>query len=412
MIDAAAHGAPDPAARIEALDLLRGVAVMGILLANIAGFALPAAAYLSPAAWGGDTGADLAAWAAVFILVEGKMRGLFSVLFGASMLLVIERARASGEDAAQVHFMRMATLFAIGLVHLYLIWWGDILTLYAMVGAVAWAFRRLPARWLVALGLALIGAEMLVSAELWNAARAAAPQATAVDARLWADLSAGFGVPPTADLLAEVAANRSLAGALRWRWDHTPGPLSALFVTGPETLGYMLLGMAGLRSGFLSGAWPRAAYRRWAVATIAVGWPAFALLAALTVRHGFDLRYVLFGSMVAAAPLRPVLVAGYAALVILLMRPGGRLTRRVAAAGRAAFTNYLGTSIVMTGIFYGLGLFGALSRTQLAMIVPLAWIVMLAWSKPWLDRFRFGPLEWLWRSLARLEVQPLRRADQ
>lgn len=392
--------------------MLRGVAVMGILAANVAAFALPVAAYLSPAAWGGSRGADLVAWAVNFVVIEGKMRGLFSALFGASMLLVIERAHAAGEDAAQVHFMRMGTLFAIGLVHLYLIWWGDILTLYALVGVLAWPLHRLRLRWLIALGVALIGVETLMSAGLWRAALAAAPRATAADAQFWASLSTGFGVPPAADLRAEIAANRSLAGALAWRWEHATSPLSALLVIGAETLGYMLLGMAGLRSGFLTGAWPAARYRRWAAVTLAIGWPAFALLAALTIAHGFDLRYVMFGALVAAAPLRPVLVAGYAALVMLAMRPGGWLTRRVAAAGRTAFTNYLGSSIVMTALFYGLGLFGALSRAQLMLLVPLAWIVMLAWSKPWLDRFRYGPLEWLWRSLARLEVQPLRRSDQ
>ena len=103
-------------------------------------------------------------------------------------------------------------------------------------------------------------------------------------------------------------------------------------------------------------------------------------------------------------------IVGYAALAMLLMPPGGWLTTRIAAVGRAAFTNYLGTSILMTGIFYGwgLGLFAQLPRATIYSLAPLAWLIMLGWSKPWLDRFRYGPFEWAWRSLARWRWEPMR----
>ena len=105
------------------------------------------------------------------------------------------------------------------------------------------------------------------------------------------------------------------------------------------------------------------------------------------------------------------MVVGYAALIILLTRKGGALIERIAAAGRAAFTNYLGTSLIMTPVFYGwgLGLYGQLSRAQAWMFVPLVWLIMIAWSKPWLDRFHYGPFEWAWRSLARGRLQPMRK---
>ena len=107
-------------ARIDSLDFIRGVAVMGILVANLPAFGLPEAAYFSPLAWGGSAGWDRLAWVATYVLVEGKMRGLFSMLFGASMLLVVDRARAAGDSPARIHYARMATLFAIGCAHLYL----------------------------------------------------------------------------------------------------------------------------------------------------------------------------------------------------------------------------------------------------------------------------------------------------
>jgi uncharacterized protein len=114
-----------------------------------------------------------------------------------------------------------------------------------------------------------------------------------------------------------------------------------------------------------------------------------------------------------AAPVRIVVMIGHASLLIWWVKrsPSGWLTLRIGAVGRAAFSNYLTTSIVMTTIFYGygMGIFGQLSRSQLYAIVPLAWIAMLAWSQPWLDRYRFGPFEWLWRSLARGRRQPMRQ---
>jgi uncharacterized protein len=105
------------------------------------------------------------------------------------------------------------------------------------------------------------------------------------------------------------------------------------------------------------------------------------------------------------------MVVAYAALIIDLTRNGGWLVDRIAAAGRAAFTNYLGTSVLMTGLFYGwgLGLYGSIGRIELWLVVIAMWVVMLAWSKPWLDRFRYGPFEWLWRSLARWQFQPMRK---
>jgi uncharacterized protein len=116
-------------------------------------------------------------------------------------------------------------------------------------------------------------------------------------------------------------------------------------------------------------------------------------------------------SMGATAPLRPVMIVAIAASIILLTRNGGPLVERIAAAGRAAFTNYLGTSLLMTTLFYGYGLgwFGTLGRAQLWLVVLPMWALMLLWSKPWLDRFEYGPMEWLWRSLSRGSAQKLRR---
>lgn len=384
------------------LDVVRGVAVMGILVANLPGFALPQAAYFSPLAWGGTTPADIAVWLATFVLVEGKMRGLFSFLFGASMLLVIDRA---GDDAAGVHLRRMAALFAIGCAHLYLVWGSDILAHYALIGAFAFVFARLPAPALLIGGLVLLGMQtvegVLETRALW-----------ANTAQAWAPYAWSIGVPPAAELRAEIAAYRGdWWTQVDWRHARLASPVVAVFANGVETLSAMLLGMAAYRSGFLTAGWDRARYWRWATLCLSIALPGYLLLGLLTITHGFDRRWVFLGSLGVSAPLRTLGFVGYAALLILLLRPGGRWTGQVAAVGRTAVTNYLATSLVMTFVFYGWGLgqFGRWSRAELYWLVPPAWAAMLAWSAPWLARYRHGPVEWAWRSLARLELQPFRR---
>src|ERR1700759_3457798 len=148
--------------RIATLDVIRGVAVMGIFGVNVIAFAMPMQAYFNPTAYGLHAPADLALWFATFSLIDGKMRGLFSLLFGASMLLVIERAEAAGRSPADIHYSRMFWLLVLGCVHYFLIWFGDILTLYAPVGMIAFFFRKLTVRTLVICGLVFLGLDLIV----------------------------------------------------------------------------------------------------------------------------------------------------------------------------------------------------------------------------------------------------------
>jgi len=403
--------------RIQTLDIVRGVAVMGILLMNIVAFAMPSAAYYNPAAYGGAEGVDLGVWTTMFVAVDGKMRGLFSFLFGASLLLVADRAEAKGEDPGAVHYGRMGWLLLFGLAHLYLLWWGDILAHYALVGMIAFLFRDLPPRKLLILGLVCAGTGFVLLAitgadalTLYANAHGAGASADAVAG--WMGYEKSFGTPPADYLANELAAHRGSYGdLLAWRWAHDKdSPLRTLLYVGPETLGYMLLGMAGLRSGMLTGIWTRARYAKWAAIGFGIGIPGYAALAALAIARDFDTRHVILSVLLLAAILRPPMIAGWAALIILLARPGGPLTARVGAAGRMAFSNYLGTSLICTTLFYGygFGLYGTLGRAELYLVVIGVWALILLWSKPWLDRFAYGPLEWLWRSLARWKIQPFR----
>lgn len=404
--------------RIATLDIVRGVAVMGILTMNIVAFGMPEAAYFNPRAYGGDAGIDLIAYLVNFVLFDGKMRGLFSFLFGASALLVIERAEAQGLSAARVHYARMGWLLVFGLLHLYLFWWGDILNHYALIGMILFRFRAWGITALVKLAITLIAAQTLLLAGLpvavaMNAADASRPNATAEAIETRQGFENSFGKPAPKEIASELAAYRgSFTDALAKRAEDGATPvLGALFGVGMETLAYMLLGMALFKSGMLRGAWPAARYRRWLMIGFCIGIPAYAAIGWFVASAGFSAFAVSLGVLLLATPVRPLMIIGWASLIILLARMRGWLTDRLAAAGRMAFTNYLMTTILCTTFFngYGSGFYGYLSRAELYLVVVAIWALILLWSKPWLAHFRYGPFEWLWRSLARGSLQPMRR---
>ncbi|WP_260582207.1 DUF418 domain-containing protein [Sphingopyxis sp. PET50] len=154
--------------RYESLDAIRGVAVMGILAMNIAAFALPFPAYSNPAAGGPPASLDLATWFFNFVFVDSKMRGLFSMLFGASTLLVIESAASGGRSAAGAHYSRMFWLAIFGLVHFYLIWFGDILFLYAICGLLLFLFRKLSVKALLLWSIPFFLVALALPGSLWT----------------------------------------------------------------------------------------------------------------------------------------------------------------------------------------------------------------------------------------------------
>ncbi len=294
------------------------------------------------------------------------------------MLLVIQRAEAKGESGAAVHYRRMLVLLLFGAIHFYLIWFGDILFGYAMIGMVAFLFRNKQPRTLIFIGVALVLLEFLMMAGLAGQVRDLAPQVAqpGVSPEVlsqWKEMTEWVRVPTPVEISEQM-------GLILGPWTgiaqsqltkHTLEPLFFSIMFGPETLAYMLFGMAALKSGYLTGQWSDAEYRRAAIRGYAISVPFYFFLIWLIFKNDFGVLALITYSMAATVLIRPFMIAAVAALVILLTRRGGALTQRIAAAGRAAFTNYLGTSIIMTGIFYGwgLGLFGELSRAELWLVV-------------------------------------------
>ena len=418
--------------RIDALDALRGAAVLGILLMNIIGFGLPFA-YEDPTIAGGHTGADFAAWLTTSLFFEGTMRGLFTLLFGAGVVLFTSRLEATRPaDAADLHVRRMLWLVLFGFVNSHLLLWaGDILFEYGIVGLVLYAFRRTAPHKLVIIAILLFAALTLrgyVDYHGLETLRDTAAAAHASEARglalseeqaeaieqwdeQWADLR-----PDEAKVQAEIDAMRGgFASAFGVVTEHVFHFRTGFFYEYGflEDLASMLLGVALFVTGALQGRWTTRQYLLLLLAGYGVGLGVNALEAMAIVRSGFD-PLVIASSWMATYELgRVPMTLGHVALFMLLWRSGAgaAVLRRLAAAGRMAFTNYLTQSLICTLLFtgVGLGLYGSLARHELYYVVAGIWLLQLAWSPWWLARFHYGPLEWLWRSLTYGQWQPMRR---
>lgn len=405
------------AERIDTLDFIRGLAVMGILAANIVAFGQPMMAYFTPGKFlvpAGDP--DGWMWIAQFILVDGKMRGLFTLLFGAGMYLFMEKAWARGATR-WLQAWRLVILLGFGLFHFYFIWFGDILSLYALVGLIVLACLKWSIKTQLWVGLAgyMLGVVFYAFTVFpWLVTGTALGDSSPE----MAEMRDGMRAEMQSQIAEQAPVNEAIAsGDYAALVAHRIGeqglePFTNVFLFGFETLPLMLIGIALYRIGFFSGAIAREKLVLWGWTGMIAGGLAHLAIGLLMQADGFSP----FGTQAAflgmSALPRLWMVIGLAALLVAYAPSAtGWLGDRLRAAGRAAFTNYLGTSVVMMFLFHGwaLGLFGQLNRPQLYVVVVLAWVLMLAWSKPWLDRYRYGPLEWLWRCLTYRTVFPLRK---
>jgi uncharacterized protein len=401
----------DDSNRIDALDFLRGLAVMGILLANIVSFALPSAALLNPFTVGTDGPADLATWLFGFLLVDGKFRALFALMFGASILLVMESAELSGRDGFHAHRRRMLWLLPIGIAHFILLWSGDILVPLAIGGLIATYFVRLETLSLIKLALAFLGMQWAINiaveiAPFWLRSAAMSPDAGAQVIAHWREFADALGYPGSKTVAAETAQYLSGYGPIVGERLNEFGMslVSMLLYALPETLAFMALGMAMLKGGFLAGQWTSDQYRATWKRAYLVGLVPIAAFGAW-ILIGRDPLVAEASGFAWTVPFRLPLAAAHAALAMdLAIRfPEARLVAAVRAIGRLALSNYLLTSLLMTTLFYGYGagLFAQFGRLDLLLIVLAAWALMLLWSSLWRQRFRQGPAEWLWRRVAR-----------
>ncbi|MEN7538742.1 DUF418 domain-containing protein [Aurantiacibacter flavus] len=405
--------------RLSSLDFIRGIAVIGILFANVVGFGQSITAYMWPGAFLTPHGeaADWL-WVAQFVLVDGKMRGLFSLLFGAGLVLMAEKAGEDGRGGLiGLQLRRLGWLLVFGLAHFYFLWRGDILVLYALMGMGALLFIDWPRRNLLVLGtllytlgmvinMAIMATPFLIAETSLGAGAAMAETRAELVAAAQAEIAGDQAetVILTTGTYADFVANN----LTKHLWEPFVGALLYLF----ETLPLIMIGMALYRYGLFSGQLKSTRQWRW-------GWAGIVLGSLVTLAIGLWIKetgLTYWGTLAAFMafshlPRLPVIVGLAALLALASPRCQGWLARRVRAAGQMAFSNYLGTSMVMLLVFHPWagGLWGKLTRPELYLVALGGCVLMLAWSQPWLKRFRFGPLEWLWRCLTYGRVFPLRR---
>jgi uncharacterized protein len=394
----------DPVAqtnRFESLDILRGVAVLGILMVNVQSFTMVPNAYIYPPAHMDLSGENGMAWLFTRIFFEMKFITIFSALFGAGVLLMVGEDRAASR---KLHYSRMRWLLAFGVVHCFGLWYGDILMTYAISGFIVVALQHMSATKLLLWGVfwvclgglfwfALFGSIAIAPAEMQNAE----------------DMQFTTSAEGLQDLLAPYA-DGYLASRI-------PNALNGIYSIvmypffGGRIIGIMFVGMALFKLGFLKGQWSVRSYLACAVVGLGIGLPVTAITAQGALDTGFPVE-TMWIDQITNYFASPFVSFGYAGLIMIVAKtPWLALVRRpFAAAGQMAFTNYLTQTMVMVFLTVGgigMGLFGQLERVEQVQLVLVVWLVQLIISPIWLSIFRFGPLEWLWRSLSYGKIQPL-----
>lgn len=403
---------PQPVAekeRIVSIDVLRGFALLGILPMNIQYFSMISAAYFNPTAYGDLHGANYLVWLLSHILADEKFMTIFSMLFGAGILLMTGRIEAKHLPSAPLHYRRMGWLILFGMAHSYLLWSGDILFSYGMCGLVVYLCRKLRPRTLLVLGLLMVavGSICLTAGGLWSRHWSAAQLQLARE-HLW--------MPTPQMITKEVAVYRgSWTSQMSYRVPDSVQMETVFFIafTFWRAAGLMLVGMALFKLGVFSGKRPARLY--WGMIGIAliIGIPITLYGTRSDFATGWDFRYCFFFGAQFNYWASLLVSSGWVGAMMLASKATALLplTRRLAAVGRMAFTNYIMHSVFCTTIFYGhgFGLFGRVERLEQFAIVLVIWTIQLVLSPIWLRYFFFGPLEWLWRSLTYLRWEPFRR---
>ncbi len=407
-----------PQKRIIAIDLLRGFALLGILLMNIASFSMPDIAYFNPTAFGNSNVLNHLIYSLTHLFVDQKIMAVFSMLFGASVMLLINKLTAKGQGTFRVYFLRNFWLLIIGLIHATYIWSGDILLIYALCSFVLYFLRRISPRWQFGLGLFIFLIPSLLNAEI----QAIVPTFNTADLQslqsYWQPSETAVSQDLTLyrDPYSQQVAHR-ITGDTAVNDSYTNGQfyleISLLTEFFLRALGMMLVGMAFYTWGILTAQRSDQFYKRLAFIGFGIGLPIVLLGLISQYANGWQTTYSIFIGRVPNHIATPLIASGYIALIMLWSRRPflQKLQNRLIAVGQTALSNYILQSILATFIFYGfgLGLYGQLNRLAQMGVVLSIWIVQLIISPWWMARFRYGPLEWVWRTLTYLKWQPMRK---
>jgi uncharacterized protein len=405
------------AERVQIVDILRGFALFGILLVNMVIFSRPIQAIILPmdpaTPW-----VDRAAEWFIHFLGEGKFYALFSLLFGLGLTLLMDRIEARGVKFVPLYMRRLLILLGIGVVHAFLIWVGDILIIYALIGFLLILFRKAKPRTLLTWAIILlslphlftVGSTMLVE---WGrsfpeGAEQINQTFAQVEANYAADVERGYRVYPSGNF-AEITEQRV--------YDYLSMGLTSIFVLGFNVLAMFLIGVYfGKQQIFQNLEANRPLFRKLLIWGLIIGIPGNAIYATLIipisrVASSWTLALATVSQGIGA----PMLCLAYvSAFALLAGTPTwGKRLSVLAPVGQMALTNYLTQSIVCTLIFYGygLGLFGRMGAALGIGLTIAIYLLQIPISHWWMKRFKYGPAEWLWRSLTYLKPQPMRRTS-
>jgi len=423
-----AHSPVGGKARIQSIDTLRGVALLGILIVNILAFAQPLGSLADPRVDGATEGLDFALFAGAEIFFEGGMRGLFSMLFGAGLLIFMNKPGAEPGAARALYYRRTGLLILFGLFNAYaLLWPGDILFTYGLAGLLLFVFRNLSARALLGWAVGILLLTTLTHSGLHASVRGLVGAVAEIEAlgpgaelseqqqgivSAWEDFLEEQGLTEAA-AAEEIEAKRSgyvdnfvYGGRLSFFLQAVGVPVLLFW----DALGMMLLGMAFMKWRILDASRGLRFYGLLMLAGFGLGLPLNAWETLTFVDSGYAAHW--------QSQSRPTydlgrlaLAVGYVGLVMAACRAGWfrKAQAVLARVGQMALTNYLMQTVICNLVFLGVGLgqFGHWDRTRMYLFVAGVWLFQALFSVYWLRRYRFGPCEWIWRSLTYRRRQPM-----
>jgi len=413
------------------MDVLRGVAILGIFAMNVLSFALPEQSYFNPASAGAEpfagsfSGMNAATWFIQSLIFDQKMMSTFAMLFGAGLMVMHLNAVSTGQSRTGIWYRRSFCLLALGLAHSLLLWFGDVLVLYSVCGMALWPLRKLACKWLFALAAIALAAGLIINTltgfflhvplSLGDAARTqlagdvshlAADQLAELESRVaTADETLATFEPSVLNTQLVAQQHRTVQGYFDFNLAMSLQMLSGYLwaLAAPKTLAMMLTGMALCKLGIIQGLASARLYHAWARTLLIFAIPT--ILLGMWSHHRHDFRfdwYFLFDGhfnyLASAAA-----AVGLTCLIALWCKSGGssRLRSALANVGRMSLSCYILQTLLGVGIFsgYGLGYFGALERAWLLPVTMAVWGVCIIFANQWLSKFQQGPLEYLWKTL-------------
>ena len=395
--------------RVVSIDVLRGFALLGILPMNIQYFSMISTAYTNPTAYGDLHGANYLVWLLCHVLADEKFVTIFSMLFGAGIVLMTSHVEAAGKRPAPLHYRRMAWLILFGLLHGFFLWSGDILFSYGNCGLVAYLFRKMSARRLLVSGLAIMCVACISLTAYGKMSEHWSPtQLEQAREDLW--------MPTPEGVAKELAGYRgSWAQQMKFRFSDSLEMDTSFFLlfTFWRVCGLMLIGMGLFKLGVFGAGRAPSLYWQLIAVGVFVGIPVILYGTYRDFARGWDFRYSFFYGAQFNYWASVLVSLGWVGAVMLACKSAALapITSRLAAVGRMAFSNYILHTVICTTLFYGhgFGLFGKVERVWQFAIVLVIWAFQLLLSPIWLRYFLFGPLEWLWRSLTYWQREPFWR---